>query len=87
MSVLPIKYPTDFPFGFQYIYGTLNVHYFNIRLTPYLIFYIQKYFRLLYKDIRGRFIHIRINYLTRLIQYYYYVRFLLKNRSRLDINT
>jgi hypothetical protein len=53
MSVLPIKYPTDFPFGFQYISGTLHVHYLNIRLTPYLIFYKQKYFRLLYKDIRG----------------------------------
>jgi hypothetical protein len=53
MSVLPIKYPTDFSFGCQYISGTLNVHYLNIRLNPYLIFYIQKYFRLLYKDIRG----------------------------------
>jgi hypothetical protein len=53
MSILPIKYPTDFPFGCQQISGTLNVHYLNIRLTHYLIFYIKKYFRLLYKDIRG----------------------------------
>jgi hypothetical protein len=53
MSVLPIKYPTDPPFGCQYISGTFNVHYLNIRTIPYLIFYIQKYFRLLYKDTRG----------------------------------
>jgi hypothetical protein len=53
MSVLPIKYPTDFPFGCHYISGTLNIQYLNIILTPYLIFYIQKYFRLLYEDIGG----------------------------------
>jgi hypothetical protein len=53
MRILPIKYPTDFPFGFQWISGALNVHYLNMRLTPYLILYIQKYFRLLYKDIMG----------------------------------
>jgi hypothetical protein len=81
MSFLPIKYLTDFPFGCQYISGTFNVHYLNIRTIPYIIFYIQKYFRLLYKDIRGRFVNIRINALTRLIQCYDYVRFLLKNRS------
>jgi hypothetical protein len=33
--------------------GTLNIHYLNIRLTPYLIFYVHTYFELLYKDIRG----------------------------------
>jgi hypothetical protein len=49
----------------------------NIRTILYHIFYIQKYFRLLYKDIRGTFINIRINALTRLIQYYDYIRFLL----------
>jgi hypothetical protein len=81
MSVLPIKYLTDFHFGFHYISGTLNVHYLNIRTIPYLIFYIQKYFRLLYKDIRGAFANIRINALTCLIQYYDYVRFLLKSSS------
>jgi hypothetical protein len=53
ISVLPIKYPSDFHFGCQYMYGTLNVHFLNIRLTPYPIFYIHKYFRLLYKDIGG----------------------------------
>jgi hypothetical protein len=81
MSVLPIKYLTDFPFGCQYISGTLNVHYLNIRTILYLIFYIQKYFRLFYKDIRGTFVNMRINALTRLLQYYDYIRFLLKNRS------
>jgi hypothetical protein len=87
MSVLPFKYPTDFPFGCQYISGTFNAHYLNIRTIPYLIFYIQEYFRILYKDIRGRFVHIRINALTRLIKYYNCIRFLFKNRSRLDTNT
>jgi hypothetical protein len=29
MSILPIKYLTDFPFGCQYISGTFNVHYFT----------------------------------------------------------
>jgi hypothetical protein len=56
MSVLSIKYPTDFPFGCQYISGTLNVHHLNIRAIPYLIFYIQRNFILLYKDIRGAYI-------------------------------
>jgi hypothetical protein len=46
----------------------------NIKTILYLIFYIQKYFRLLYKDIRGGFVNIRINYLTRLIHYYDYVQ-------------
>jgi hypothetical protein len=87
MSVLPIKYLTEFPFGCHYISGTFNVHYLNIRTIPYLIFYILNYFRLLYKDIRGRFVHIRINTLMRLIQYYDYVRFLLNNHSSLYINT
>jgi hypothetical protein len=36
----------------------------NIRLNPYLIFYIQKYFRPVYNDIRGRFVHTQINALT-----------------------
>jgi hypothetical protein len=54
MSALPIKYPTAFPFCCQYISGTFNVHYLNIRTILYLIFYIQKYFILLYKDIMGR---------------------------------
>jgi hypothetical protein len=87
MSVLSIKYPTDFPFGCQYISGTFNVHYLNIRTIPYLIFYIQKYCRLLYKDITGGVVHIRINALTRLVQYYDYIRFLFKSCSKLDINT
>jgi hypothetical protein len=65
MSVLPIKYPTEFPFGCQYMSGTLNVHYLNIRLNTYIILYIQKYFILLYGDIRGRFVYIRINALKR----------------------
>jgi hypothetical protein len=53
MSILPIKYLTDFPFRCQKRYGTCNVHYWNVRLSPYLILYIQQYFGLLYKDIRG----------------------------------
>jgi hypothetical protein len=81
MSVLPFKYLTDFPFGCQYISGTFNVHYFNMRTILYLIFFIQKYFRPLYKDIMGTFVNIRINAITCLIQYYDYVRFLLKNLS------
>jgi hypothetical protein len=79
MSILPIKYLTDFPFGFRYISGTLNEHHLNIRTILYLILYTQKYLILLYKDIRGTFTNIRINALTRLIQYYDYVRFLLNN--------
>jgi hypothetical protein len=66
--------------------GTLNAHYLNIRLTPYLIFYIQKYFRLLYKDMRRGVVYVQRNALKCLIQQYDYIRFLLKNRIRLDVN-
>jgi hypothetical protein len=61
MSVLPIKYLTDLPFGCLYMSDTLNMHYSDIRLTLYLISYIQNYFRLLYKDIMGRFVYVRRN--------------------------
>jgi hypothetical protein len=69
------------------MYVPLNVHYLNIRLNPYLKFYIQKDFRLLYKDMRGELVYVRINDLPRFIQQYDYMRFLLKNRSRLYVNT
>jgi hypothetical protein len=58
MIILPIKYPTDFPFlSVEVWYLKCTLLEFNTaRLTPYLIFYIQKYFGLLYKDIRGGYI-------------------------------
>jgi hypothetical protein len=86
MSVLPIKYPTEFPIGCQFMACRLNVLFLNIRLTPYLLLYIQKYLRLLYNYIGGWGYHIQINALTRLTQYHDYIRSLLKSFSSLDIN-
>jgi hypothetical protein len=39
--------------------GTINVPYLNIRLSPYIILYKQKYFILLYNDIQVRFVYVQ----------------------------